>query len=40
MHVTQRASVPEILAMLEKHLPPEIYAKVIVLMDRKWRTNQ
>jgi ribonuclease Z len=36
-HITQRTPMSEIRAMLEKTLSPEIFAKVIILMDRKWR---
>ncbi len=39
-HITQRTSMPEIRAMLEKALAPEVFAKVIILMDRKWRSSR
>ena len=38
-HTTQRTPMPEIRAMLEKTLAPDIYRKVILLMDRKWRSR-
>jgi ribonuclease Z len=36
-HLTQRTSVGQAKAMLRKRLPAEIFKKVIVLMDRKYR---
>jgi ribonuclease Z len=39
-HITQRTPMPEIREMLEKHLAPEVFAKVKILMDRKWRSGR
>jgi len=36
-HTTQRTPMPEVRRVLEEALPPEIYAKTTILMDRKRR---
>ena len=36
-HTTQRTPMPEVRRVLETALPPEVYEKVILLMDRKRR---
>jgi ribonuclease Z len=36
-HLTQRTSVGEAKAMLKKRLPAEVFKKMIILMDRKYR---
>jgi ribonuclease Z len=36
-HLTQRTSVGEAKAMLRKRLPAEVFKKMIILMDRKYR---
>ncbi len=38
-HLTQRTPMGEIRKMLKKHLPREIHDKVILLMDRKYRSR-
>jgi ribonuclease Z len=38
-HTTQRTPMSEVRRVLEEALPPEIYAKTIVLMDRKRRQS-
>jgi len=37
-HLTQRTPMGEVRKMLKKHLPPEIHDKVIILMDRRYRS--
>ena len=34
-HTTQRTPMPEVCRVLEEALPLEVYAKVILLMDRR-----
>ncbi len=37
-HLTQRTPMGEVRKMLKKHLPAELHDKVILLMDRKYRS--
>ncbi len=38
-HTTQRTPMQEIRRVLEEALPPEVYAKTTILMDRKRRVR-
>jgi hypothetical protein len=38
-HTTQRTPMPEVRRVLEEALPPEVYAKTTILMDRKRRAR-
>jgi hypothetical protein len=38
-HTTQRTPMQEVRRVLEEALPPEVYAKTTLLMDRKRRTR-
>ncbi|OHB63064.1 MAG: hypothetical protein A2Y77_08100 [Planctomycetes bacterium RBG_13_62_9] len=39
-HTTQRTPMPEVRRVLEEALPPEVWAKTTILMDRKSRRRQ
>jgi hypothetical protein len=38
-HTTQRTPMQEVRRVLEEALPPEVYAKTTILMDRKRRAR-
>jgi len=39
-HLTQRTPMGEVRKMLKKALPPEIHDRVIILMDRRYRSHR
>jgi ribonuclease Z len=39
-HTTQRTPMPEVRRVLEEALPPEVWARTMILMDRKSRRRQ